>query len=516
MLPLVVRVEGLQTKEPLLRVFEHSPIRIGRNNLNDLALDDPFVSLWHGMVRFDEKSVQYMDLASTNGSQINGAGLSNNTFVPLDDNAVLRIGPLQLHLSRSQAPIDAPVQRSNTLFQRRITEGTVPVGAPAPTAPSPTLHWQGSGSAAASPSGSTSGSASGSAAGGASGPPPALQATIPPQGLRAIPTGSSAASDEGWAASTANALLPRYMKYREAWATLKRQIFDAASSLPEARRGPALQVLLRRLPALAQEAEFRTLMGDTAASPAPEASPASVGPASNGSAVAAPAARRREGVDATMLEVSQAGGDGDGSRLLRLFAETYAPDRKRVGAKELEQFLNQLAATLESFAQAFVELSRGHEEFRTQMAVPTTSDSNLRRGANSARDILRRLLETGPEGTARVRDLTRGFADVMVHQVALLSGMREGVRALLAQLDPTTFTGKPASGRLGVVLARLNAFRGITAWNAYVRRYHALTEEDRAIEGVLFGPEFAYAYTRVIGGPVAERSPQAPAQGRGR
>jgi type VI secretion system protein len=495
-LPLVVRVEGLQTKEPLLRVFDHSPIRIGRNNLNDLPLDDPFVSLWHGMLRFDERGVQYMDLASTNGSQLDGAKLGNNTFVPLGEDSVIRIGPLKLHISRSQVPVEAPVQRSNTLFQRRVTSGAVPIateGAPA-AVPSPTLHWH------------SSGVASGSAS-----TPPALQTTIPPQAPRAIPVGSTSVSDEGWAASTANALLPRYMKYREAWATLKRQVFDAATSLPEARRPSALQLLLRRLPALGQEAEFRTLLGDNGAQ------------GGNGRAVAAPT---EANADATMLEILQpgaapspsAGADGHGGSLLKLFAETYAPDAQRTGARDLEQFLHQLASTLESFAQAFVELSRGHEEFRTQMAVPTAGDSSLRRGANTARDILRRLLETGPEGAARVRDLTRGFADVMVHQVALLSGMREGVRALLVQLDPAAFTGKPPGNRFAVTLGRLNAFRGLMAWKAYVRRYHELTEEDRAIEGVLFGPEFAYAYTRVIGGPVADRAPQTavPALSRGR
>jgi predicted component of type VI protein secretion system len=277
---------------------------------------------------------------------------------------------------------------------------------------------------------------------------------------------------------------------------------------------------LRRLPALAQESEFRALVGENGAAGEPMLSSSMTpvvqpGPAlTNGSASGA-SRMQRGGADATMLEVMEpstraAGSSGDGAHLLQLFVETYAPDIRRTGPKEVEQFLHQLAATLESFAQAFVELSRGHEEFRTQMAVPTAADSALKRGANTGRDILRRLLDTGPEGSARVRDLTRGFADVMVHQVALLSGMREGVRALLAQLEPSAIAGdKPPANRFAAVLSRLNAFRGITAWKAYVRRYHELTEEDRAVEGVLFGPEFAYAYTRVIGGPMADKGPRA-------
>src|SRR5450432_2441068 len=144
MLPLVVRVDRLQTKESTQHVFKSSPVRIGRNKLNDLPLEDPFVSLWHGMLQFDDVSIQYLDLASTNGSELNGQRAQPNTLIPLGQEADLLIGPLRLHLSR-EAPADVPEKRSMTLFDVQLPlgegQGSPDLGAVF-QAPSPTLYWQ--------------------------------------------------------------------------------------------------------------------------------------------------------------------------------------------------------------------------------------------------------------------------------------------------------------------------------------------------------------------------------------
>ncbi len=71
MLPLLVRVDNLQAQTSTHFAFERSPVRIGRNQLNDLAFDQPFVSQWHALVRFDDYTTQYFDLGSTNGTLVN-------------------------------------------------------------------------------------------------------------------------------------------------------------------------------------------------------------------------------------------------------------------------------------------------------------------------------------------------------------------------------------------------------------------------------------------------------------
>ena len=50
-------------------------MRVGRNQLNDISIDDPFVSQWHGLIRFGDAGIVYSDLGSTNGTIIEGVRL---------------------------------------------------------------------------------------------------------------------------------------------------------------------------------------------------------------------------------------------------------------------------------------------------------------------------------------------------------------------------------------------------------------------------------------------------------
>src|SRR5882672_9456165 len=79
--------------------FSSSPVRIGRNQLNDLSLDTPFVSEWHGTIRFDNRSVAYFDLGSTNGSMLDGKRLTKNVAVELSDSSRLQVGGVELTVS---------------------------------------------------------------------------------------------------------------------------------------------------------------------------------------------------------------------------------------------------------------------------------------------------------------------------------------------------------------------------------------------------------------------------------
>ena len=55
MQPLLIQVSNLDSSDSTSHVFVKSPIRIGRSRLNDLPLEFPFVSQWHGVVRFDDR-----------------------------------------------------------------------------------------------------------------------------------------------------------------------------------------------------------------------------------------------------------------------------------------------------------------------------------------------------------------------------------------------------------------------------------------------------------------------------
>lgn len=97
---LEIRIKAPPSGPDRTLTFSKSPIRIGRNQLNDISLDNPFVSEWHGTIRFDERSVAYFDLGSTNGTLLDGQRLPKNVAAELSDTSCLMLGVLELFVSR--------------------------------------------------------------------------------------------------------------------------------------------------------------------------------------------------------------------------------------------------------------------------------------------------------------------------------------------------------------------------------------------------------------------------------
>src|SRR5512147_2932602 len=79
--------------------FDQSPVRIGRNPLNNVVLEGNFVSGWHGIIRFDETGTYYFDLGSTNGTCLDGKRLPKNTATPITQTTRLTIWMFELIVS---------------------------------------------------------------------------------------------------------------------------------------------------------------------------------------------------------------------------------------------------------------------------------------------------------------------------------------------------------------------------------------------------------------------------------
>ncbi len=104
---LTVRISGSASERTL--TFSESPVRIGRNQLNDISIDDPFVSEWHGMIRFDDAGIVYADLGSTNGTVVAGARLGKNVPTTLTDKSGILLGRIEVAVSlrsKETAPTD--------------------------------------------------------------------------------------------------------------------------------------------------------------------------------------------------------------------------------------------------------------------------------------------------------------------------------------------------------------------------------------------------------------------------
>lgn len=130
--PLLIRVTNTENGTSIDAGFKRSPVRVGRNQLNDLAIDEGFVSQWHGLVRFDDEGTKFLDLGSTNGTKLAGDRLEKNVEVELAEETELEIGPLKLRFVRMALTDDQVLSRRASAFQlggtRRPSRGVAEGG----------------------------------------------------------------------------------------------------------------------------------------------------------------------------------------------------------------------------------------------------------------------------------------------------------------------------------------------------------------------------------------------------
>lgn len=370
---LIVDVVNKDSGQQSSYTFARSPVRIGRSPLNDLPLELPFVSHCHGVLHFDERRCQYVDLGSTNGSFVGEQRLDRNVPVGLSAGTGLQIGTLEL----------------------RARHGT-----------SPRLQTRGS-------------------------------YAFKPSMLHLPVTPQHAPSTSVDAGAVAAAVRPAYAQYRGGWSAVMSVLRGQFASMqPHERRALAGQ-LLREFPDLAQEAEFRRLAGeeDSAASPT---------------------------------------------------AEDWSSGALTSAARG-----QRLAEVTQRMADAFLELRRGHEQFLKETSIAVVQDNTPVTSATDAASLLRYLLD-GPD--ERVDELNRAYADLMLHQVALINAITEGARGVLEQVSPNELSrhGSGFVGWLGRVLGQDRR------WHALQARIQELSEE-KTLASELFGRAFGRAYAAVIG-----------------
>ena len=100
---LVARVFDTQANQSFDATFERFPVRIGRNQLNDLQIDRPYVSQFHAAIDLRDRQIFVRDLGSTTGTVYQGHRLVRDQ--PVDVTAIpeINIGPVVLRLALVEA-----------------------------------------------------------------------------------------------------------------------------------------------------------------------------------------------------------------------------------------------------------------------------------------------------------------------------------------------------------------------------------------------------------------------------
>jgi hypothetical protein len=153
----------------------------------------------------------------------------------------------------------------------------------------------------------------------------------------------------------------------------------------------------------------------------------------------------------------------------------------------------RLHAAIDVLCRAFVQLRRCHARCASSLALPGHDSApgakwdEIQDPTRLARELLD--FRRGSEDVSRA--LLAGFTDVAVHQVALLDGVLEGVRALLTELAPASLEAELDHGpvRRSFCLGGRSKAR----WQVYQRRHTQLSQGDAALS-LVFGPAFSQAY----------------------
>ncbi len=374
---LEVQITDPKTGSSRKMRFSHSPVRIGRNQLNDLSLDTPFVSEWHGTIRFDNHSIAYFDLGSTNGSMLDGKRLTKNVAVELTEASRLQVGGLELSISMQQP--DSGLGK--------------------------TLGWG------------------------------------RPDDRRALPARAPAVIRS-----------PDRPKSGGPGSASPFSSYHPGVSNPGLRQSPIVE--------------------DPYATPpqGPGQPPAPQGGAHGGAPGGVRGSIHGRGAEPP---VSSPG---------------VAASPAAAGSADLVARQRHI---LEAFAESFVGLRKGYEQFGAEVGVRTIHGKSALHRARTAAEILDYLLQPNLDPEAAARELIAVFADLGIHHLAMMEAITEGVRAALQSLDPRANELEIGAGGI------LSRGKTKEKWKDYLERFDQLVTDDDELHTAIFSDDFARAYASV-------------------
>jgi type VI secretion system protein ImpI len=137
-LALVAKVFDTQANQQFEATFERFPVRIGRNQLNDLQIDRPYVSQFHAAVDVRDRQIFVRDLGSTNGTVYQGRRLVRDQPIEVTAAPEINIGPIVLRIALVEAQVKkpaAPVDGGNVLDMNEAAAGAAGATRPKPIPP---------------------------------------------------------------------------------------------------------------------------------------------------------------------------------------------------------------------------------------------------------------------------------------------------------------------------------------------------------------------------------------------
>lgn len=180
---------------------------------------------------------------------------------------------------------------------------------------------------------------------------------------------------------------------------------------------------------------------------------------------------------------------------LRELVASLSPGRALDTQGDVARLVTRVHDVLEVLCRSYLSLRDGHAKFVAAFHLrANAADDPARIALDRARDpssVAALLLDFSEPAADGSRALEQALKEIGLHQVALLDGVMQGIRALLEELSPDSIQKevehKGSAPRLGRPERAL--------WDQYCERYTRFAQEGEAFSRV-FGEEFATAYRR--------------------
>jgi type VI secretion system protein ImpI len=164
--------------------------------------------------------------------------------------------------------------------------------------------------------------------------------------------------------------------------------------------------------------------------------------------------------------------------------------------EDLVRFLSKLRDTIEVFLRCFIPLRDGYRQFASQMHLHQTGTAERKvETAQTEQELAQHLLDWNQKGPEAHKAVERTFADLMIHQLALLHAIMRGVKSLLDALSPKTVDAAfEQLAKQGKASFSWGPWRFKELWRLYIARHGDMDDGDKRMFAALFGPEFADSY----------------------
>lgn len=263
-------------------------------------------------------------------------------------------------------------------------------------------------------------------------------------------------------------LKPHFDAYRAAWLPFFQMLSTRAAALDPHARTQLLQGLAREHPGLSNEPDFQRLVRFGQADV----------PDSQHEA-------NREAIVALQA--------------IKDLASSYVPNQPLEGPVDVVSFVTKLQGVLDVFFKSFIPLRDGYKQFETKMEIrrPTIRASQVGQfsveTAADPKTLAAGILDWRDPRTDGPRHIESTFADLMIHQVAMLDGVMRGVKSLLGTLSPQAIESIAEKKNRG----GWGPFKFESLWKTFVERHSDLADEEKETFELIFGKQFAQVYAQM-------------------